>query len=198
MRLTPRGKCVFLPGALSSCDDGVRSSQEDGVDCGGVCTASCDAGDDSSSSSSALSQYRVVILASTSGIGFVVLGVAAFMMYRMHKRSTPSHSERSVIKRRDEQVKPKAVHVRPWAHASGAYGPERGWKSPTIESPPKMAAPGSSRRSFEIPRHTIDAGHENVGSPAAARGTRRMVAGGRTRAAVNSSVRPDPNPLVLF
>jgi hypothetical protein len=42
MRLVSGGRCVMLPGALSSCNDGVMSSQEDGVDCGGgVCNAPC-------------------------------------------------------------------------------------------------------------------------------------------------------------
>jgi hypothetical protein len=80
MRLTPTGKCVFLAGALSSCHDGVRSSQEDGVDCGGVCDTPC------SHAGSAWSQYRVIILASSGGVAFVALGVAALLMYRVSSR----------------------------------------------------------------------------------------------------------------
>lgn len=38
--------CVFLPGAMTSCNDGVRNGNEEGVDCGGpVCSTSC--GEDS-------------------------------------------------------------------------------------------------------------------------------------------------------
>ncbi len=37
--------CVFLPGALSSCSDGVQNGNEDGVDCGGICPTSCVAND---------------------------------------------------------------------------------------------------------------------------------------------------------
>lgn len=35
------GVCVFLPGALSSCSDGVRNGQEEGVDCGAACGTYC-------------------------------------------------------------------------------------------------------------------------------------------------------------
>jgi hypothetical protein len=86
MRLTTGGKCVFLPGALSSCTDGVRSASEEGVDCGGVCTAPCE----DSSSGGIILRYRVVVLASAGGVGFVVLGLAALLMYRMHARDVAS------------------------------------------------------------------------------------------------------------
>jgi hypothetical protein len=39
--------CVFLPGALSSCSDGVQNGNEDGVDCGGICPTACGAADTS-------------------------------------------------------------------------------------------------------------------------------------------------------
>jgi hypothetical protein len=32
-----KGVCVFMPGALVSCSDGVRNGNEVGVDCGGTC-----------------------------------------------------------------------------------------------------------------------------------------------------------------
>ena len=35
-------RCVFLPGALVSCSDGVRNGNEEGVDCGGSQCAPCD------------------------------------------------------------------------------------------------------------------------------------------------------------
>jgi hypothetical protein len=35
------GTCLFLPGALATCSDGVRNGQEEGVDCGGDCAATC-------------------------------------------------------------------------------------------------------------------------------------------------------------
>ena len=33
--------CVFAPGALALCTDGVRNGNEDGVDCGGSCGSKC-------------------------------------------------------------------------------------------------------------------------------------------------------------
>jgi hypothetical protein len=34
--------CVFLPGAMATCSDGIRNGNEEGVDCGGPqCTAPC-------------------------------------------------------------------------------------------------------------------------------------------------------------
>jgi hypothetical protein len=36
------GRCIFLPGALSSCSDGVKNGNEEGVDCGGPhCASTC-------------------------------------------------------------------------------------------------------------------------------------------------------------
>ncbi len=34
-------RCVFLPGALTSCSDGVRNGNEAGVDCGGPNCGPC-------------------------------------------------------------------------------------------------------------------------------------------------------------
>jgi hypothetical protein len=33
--------CVFLPGAVVTCGDGVRNGNEEGVDCGGSCATAC-------------------------------------------------------------------------------------------------------------------------------------------------------------
>jgi hypothetical protein len=38
------GTCVLLPGALTSCTDGVRNGNEEGIDCGGAQCAPCTAG----------------------------------------------------------------------------------------------------------------------------------------------------------
>ncbi len=35
------GRCIFAPGALASCTDGVHNGNEDGVDCGGSCGNKC-------------------------------------------------------------------------------------------------------------------------------------------------------------
>ncbi len=34
-------QCLFMPGALATCSDGVKSGMEEGVDCGGTCRAPC-------------------------------------------------------------------------------------------------------------------------------------------------------------
>lgn len=36
-----RERCIFAPGALATCSDGMRNGQEDGVDCGGSCATAC-------------------------------------------------------------------------------------------------------------------------------------------------------------
>lgn len=33
--------CIFMPGALASCSDGVKNGHEEGVDCGGNCATAC-------------------------------------------------------------------------------------------------------------------------------------------------------------
>jgi hypothetical protein len=170
LQLKPAGKCVFLPGALSSCDDGVRSSQEDGVDCGGVCSASC-----STAGASFLSKYRVVVLASAGGIGVILLGVVGALAYRVATRTTalpsglggvkdasgiagpPVHGGRTpqaaqgaggrsgpsrTVSR--AAVRAKAVHVRPWDAGIGATAgdSDSDWLSKTtMVSPSASAAP---------------------------------------------------------
>ena len=41
LQLTRGGACIYLPGALSSCEDGVRNGNEEGVDCGGPNCVEC-------------------------------------------------------------------------------------------------------------------------------------------------------------
>jgi hypothetical protein len=114
MRLVPHGKCVFFPGALSSCTDGVRSASEEGVDCGGVCPTPCDAG---ASSTTFMSRYRVVIAASSVG-AVVCIGVVATLLYRAHSRQR--QAERRAAKAGkdvaagDRRARARSVLVVPW------------------------------------------------------------------------------------
>jgi hypothetical protein len=41
LQLTRGGACIYLPGALSSCEDGVSNGNEEGVDCGGPNCIKC-------------------------------------------------------------------------------------------------------------------------------------------------------------
>ncbi len=136
MRPTPAGKCVFLAGSLSSCHDGVRSSQEEGVDCGGVCDTPCPVLG-LSNDSGFWWQHRVAVLAAAGGVGFIALGVAGLLVHRVHSRrralaaavegeerharggkapgSRPVPRTRSVT-----AMKTKAVQVRPWARENSS------------------------------------------------------------------------------
>ena len=68
VRVTQSGttSCVFLPGALTTCDDGVRNGNEVGVDCGGPNCGPC-AGPPKT--------FRAMVI----GIGAVVGGIAVFI-----------------------------------------------------------------------------------------------------------------------
>jgi hypothetical protein len=226
MRLTPAGKCVFLPGALSSCHDGVRSSQEEGVDCGGVCDAPC------SVTSSFWSQYRVAVLATTGGVGFVAVGIAGLLVHRVYSRrralAAASASEGEGVKpgrdgkpagptqrvgRSVAGMKTKAVHVRPWARESSSTWLDKA----TPVSPGQRRPAASSLRSVDDGvgvaqpevrgerqgrARGVDEQHRTAYN--GERGTNDgssvgRVATGRTKAAVRTSaVKPDSEPLVLF
>jgi hypothetical protein len=84
--------CVYLPGALSSCSDGVQNSLETGVDCGGSCPPCVDASQGSSSSTntastSLLSQTYVQIALVVAMVGLLVLTVVCVaVMVRRRRR----------------------------------------------------------------------------------------------------------------
>jgi hypothetical protein len=80
MRLVAGGRCVFLPGALSSCTDGVRSAAEGGVDCGGVCDAPC------YKASATWTEYRIEIFVALAAVAMAWLLTAVVIMCRAHRR----------------------------------------------------------------------------------------------------------------
>lgn len=64
LRLRTNGPCIFLPGALAACNDGVKNGNEAGVDCGGpVCAACATASTDGASTSITVA---IIVLACTS------------------------------------------------------------------------------------------------------------------------------------
>ncbi len=87
MRLVSRGPCVFLPGAMSSCSDGVRSASEGGVDCGGVCEAACEA-----QAADATSRRALVLRLGIIGGCFAVFAASLLVIVRVRRRLTPSNS----------------------------------------------------------------------------------------------------------
>ena len=62
------GACTFLPGALSSCSDGVQNGNEAGIDCGGPCP-SC--------TSTRKSPTKVISIAVVVGGSLIVVVVSA-------------------------------------------------------------------------------------------------------------------------
>ena len=75
--------CIFMPGALASCSDGVKNGHEDGVDCGGDCGAACSAQTLAATGKDAwLSRFKVQL----AGCAMVVLGVVlALCLWRLHR-----------------------------------------------------------------------------------------------------------------
>jgi hypothetical protein len=89
LRLMAGGSCVFLPGALSTCTDGMRSAAEAGVDCGGACDAPCHPG----YSAAWTARYRVGIFASSAAVALACLIVAVVLMHRAHRRLSRTDSD---------------------------------------------------------------------------------------------------------
>ena len=80
-----RGSCVFMPGSLTSCDDGVRNGNEEGVDCGGPnCESTCD----SLALASVFGAFGNIPLAAVVGAAFaaVVTVVAVVVVIRIKRQ----------------------------------------------------------------------------------------------------------------
>ena len=89
--------CVYLPGALSSCNDGVQNSLETGVDCGGSCPPCLGSSQDSSSStstasSSLLSQTYVQVALVATVVGLLVLTVVCVAVVLLRRRRKQQQS----------------------------------------------------------------------------------------------------------
>lgn len=111
VRLGSKGVCVFLPGALTSCTDGVRNGNEEGVDCGGPNCAPCAHGINS------------VILWAAVGSGaciavLLLLFAGRTIANRKRKTSiTPIQVKRkrsSVFSRKADSVQPTVSVVPDW------------------------------------------------------------------------------------
>ena len=76
-----QASCVFLPGALVSCGDGVRNGNEEGVDCGGPnCGAACS----SPATEDSISRAMVAMMAVASVVLLSALVVAVRTYLRTH------------------------------------------------------------------------------------------------------------------
>ncbi len=84
---------MLLPGVVSTCSDGVRSSAEGGVDCGGVCELPCDG----VSSATWTARYRIPLMTSWIGAGLACIVVAALVAYRRLRRRSVMGAERSAV-----------------------------------------------------------------------------------------------------
>jgi hypothetical protein len=84
---------MVLPGALSSCSDGVRNGGEAGIDCGGICPAKCTV----SLSSGGSHDLLVGLLVATAAVVCLAAGVVIRRRQRLardrvsvHGRTTPA------------------------------------------------------------------------------------------------------------
>jgi hypothetical protein len=76
LQLTRGGACIYLPGALSSCEDGVRNGNEEGVDCGGPnCAVQCSS-----------EGIPVVLIGAAAAAAAVILAVIALCVRRWYRR----------------------------------------------------------------------------------------------------------------
>lgn len=112
--LKTRNLCVFLPGALSSCSDGVQNGNEDGVDCGGICPTSCIANDASVSTTS--KKQKLIILVG-GGLGAVVACCCCgfcFLFLRRKKKKEKEEKARlkaEGLAEHDAKVRSKVKNV---------------------------------------------------------------------------------------
>jgi hypothetical protein len=74
LQLTRGGACIYLPGALSSCEDGVRNGNEEGVNCGGPNCVKCAA--------ARLAKVSFVIVGIAGAITAVVVTVVGLYIRR--------------------------------------------------------------------------------------------------------------------
>jgi hypothetical protein len=78
MQVTVGGACIYLPGALTTCVDGVRNGNEEGVDCGGPNCVAC-------TSTSMLTATATAVAFAGMGVLFSVL-IGTYLWRRRQRR----------------------------------------------------------------------------------------------------------------
>jgi hypothetical protein len=108
-------KCIYLPGAVSSCTDGVRSASEEGVDCGGVCEMSCGA-------AAAFPMLKVVVASGLGlfGAGMIAGGVLLTRYIRRRNAKPGLKTAPETRKKKSTTVAPTSVDKR--AGGGGDHG----------------------------------------------------------------------------
>ena len=101
-RLTQDGPCILFPGALTSCDDGVKNGNEDEVDCGGPNCAPCVPAPTS----------QLIMIASVTAGALTVLGVALAALKRYLASSRTMVVTASLPKARDSDFVSKLRSLR--------------------------------------------------------------------------------------
>jgi hypothetical protein len=133
---TPRGtRCVFLaPAALSSCSDGVRSGNEEGVDCGGACPNACTA---TSSKGSGLPLSPMLLGAAAGGAALLCcLCCLGACLYKKRQKA-----EKKLVKRKGA-AGGGGGKVEPWWRSfAGGVGAKKKKKGPVRVIKTSMVMP---------------------------------------------------------
>jgi hypothetical protein len=170
MRSAASRRCVFLPGALSTCSDGVMSSAEGGVDCGGVCDAPCGG----VSSIVWMERHRIPLMTSWIGGGLACVGIAVFVVYRIHRRQrakamdgavsatasaadsgerSAAASQRLPVGRRHRGRQSKVIAVLPWNDGTATQDADESESSHTLSLPPPVSQSSSGGAVSDVAAH---------------------------------------------
>ena len=177
--------CVFLPGAVSSCSNGVLDGAEAGVDCGGVCPPCSGGGNGTASGQSVVagvtsffSDDRTVVMrvaVVTAAVAGVATAVCVFAV---------------VWKRR------RMARLGPEGRRQTSSGGSTGGRTPPTRPPPSVSVyPATGREDFDSDRGDrvagMQAGHSGASGSSRnqASASRGTASTGRSASGAESAVR---------
>lgn len=138
--------CIFMPGALASCSDGVKNGREEGVDCGGGCGTACTAR--APVMPGAGVPWRTIVVAVVVSVG---LALAVLMVLRCWRRWCGDWARRL---RKDHAVGGKEPQPL-WVHrkvSTPADNSRRRRSTVVLVGPSTAVASESGKSAAERPR----------------------------------------------
>jgi hypothetical protein len=170
-----RGLCVFLPGGVSSCSDGAQSSQEEGIDCGGVCPRKCaaiGATNDGSLTTLATKLKQPLIVGIVAAVAAVVVAavVAAVVVRKIRRRRTAVVDERTTSaagRPRPRVIPITPTNVRDWEESPTGKSPS---PSPSPERGAQKSREGGGRAAVATPSATTSRSAAGGGVQSPSRG----------------------------